>query len=407
MSFNLLIISKLYSDYLKIYYRKNFLIKNKTYDEQYDHLLTDTSDTVGLNTKIFNKLGTKTSCVITNAYFLQEKWRIEHGIKSKNNKMLVYEQVKMFKPEVLWIEDLNYINKGWIDLIRDSVPSIRIIIASHCAPYDLNILNNLKNLDFVFTCTPGLKLDMENYGIKAFLVYHGFNPAILERIDDENPFPENNFVFSGSLLMGSGYHDMRIGLIEDVLKANVDLKVYGNLDKSYKIKAKQLIYYTAKLLNSIGLGKFALDTSLLNKYMKYADTPITNYSRRLIDTVKPPIFGLDMFKLLRNSKITLNMHGKAANEYAGNVRLFEATGIGSCLITDNKKNLSELFDVNNEIVVYNNSQDCIEKVKWLLNNEEERKRIAKSGQIKTLKSHTTENRCKLMIDIINDELKKL
>ena len=112
-----------------------------------------------------------------------------------------------------------------------------------------------------------------------------------------------------------------------------------------------------------------------------------------------------MYKLLRKSKIILNIHGKAANEYAGNMRLFEATGVGSCLITDNKKNLNELFDINNEIVVYNQSEDCIEKVKWLFKNEGERKKIAQSGQLRTLKSHTIEDRCKLIIDIICRELK--
>jgi spore maturation protein CgeB len=402
-----MIISKLYSESLAVYYRKNSLIINKPYDEQYDHLLADITESVGLNTRIFNKLGIKTSCIITNATFLQEKWRDEHGLKSKNNKILVYEQVKLFKPEVLWIEDFDFINKDWLDLVRNSVPSIRIIISSHCAPYDLKMLNDLRNLDFIFTCTPGFRSDMEKHGIKAFLIYHAFNPDILDTIDDENPFPENNFVFSGSLYMGSGYHDMRIGLIEDILNANVDLKLYGNLDKGYKIKAKQSIYHAAKLLNFIGLGKLAVKSSLLNKYMKYADTPIRNYSERLIDSMQPPVFGFDMYKLLRKSKMILNMHGKAANEYAGNVRLFEATGLGSCLVTDNKNNLSELFDVNNEIVVYNNSQDCIEKVQWLLNNEEERIRIAKAGQARTLKSHTTAKRCKLMIDIINDEMKKV
>lgn len=404
MSFKLLVISNLYSEYLKIYYRKNFLIKNKTYNEQYEHLLADTSESVGPYTNMFNKLGIVASCIITNANSLQEKWRIENGIKSRDNRRLVYEQVKIFKPEVLWLENLRYINEGWVDFIRNSVSTIRLIIASHCAPYNSQILRILKNLDFVLTCTPGFKSDLEKHGIKAFLVYHGFDPAILDKIYEIDHFPENSFIFSGSLHMGSGYHDERIELIEDILKANIDLKIYGNLEKKYKIRAKQSFYYTIKLLNFLKLGKFIHNTPLLNKHLEYATTPITNYSRRLDKAVKPPLFGVDMFKLLRKSKIILNIHGKIANEYAGNMRLFEATGVGSCLITDNKKNLNELFD-NNEIVVYNKSEDCIEKVKWLLENEEERRKIAKSGQLRTLKSHTIEDRCKLIIDIICRELK--
>lgn len=405
MSFKLLIISALYPEYLKAYYSKNFLIKNKTYNEQYEHLITDTSELVGPYTNMFNKLGIKASCIISNANFLQEKWRSEKGFKSRNNRRLVYEQVKMFKPEVLWLENLGYINELWVDFIRNSVSSIRLILASYCAPYNSQILKILKKLDFVITCTPGFKSELEKHGIKVFLVYHGFNPGILEKINEADRFPESSFIFSGSLHMGSGYHDKRIELIEDILKANIDLKIYGNLEKKYKIRAKQSFYYTIKLLNFLKLGKFIHNTPLLNKHLEYAATPITNYSRRLGKAVKPPLFGVDMFKLLRKSKIILNIHGKIANEYAGNMRLFEATGVGSCLITDNKKNLNELFDTNNEIVVYNKSEDCIEKVKWLLENEEERRKIAKSGQLRTLKSHTIEDRCKLIIDIICRELK--
>ncbi|MBA7546570.1 hypothetical protein ES705_38962 [subsurface metagenome] len=405
MSFKLLIISTLYPEYLKTYYSKNFLIKNKAYNEQYEHLLADTSELVGPYTNIFNKLGIKASCIITNANFLQEKWRNENGIKSKDNKRLVYEQVKMFKPEVLWLENLRYINEGWVDFIRNSVSAIRLIIASHCAPYNSQILRILKNLDFVLTCTPGFKSDLEKHGIKAFLVYHGFDPAILDKIYETDHFPENSFIFSGSLRMGGGYHNKRIGLIEDILKANIDLRIYGNLEKKYKIKAKQSFYHTVKLLNFLRLGKYIQNVPLLNKYIDYGATPVTNYSKRLVQAVNPPIFGVDMYKLLRKSKIILNTHGEAANEYAGNMRLFEATGVGSCLITDNKRNLNELFDLDHEVIAYDRSEDCIEKVKWLLENEEERRKIAKSGQLRTLKSHTIEDRCKLIIDIICRELK--
>jgi spore maturation protein CgeB len=98
------------------------------------------------------------------------------------------------------------------------------------------------------------------------------------------------------------------------------------------------------------------------------------------------------------------MHIGVAGNFAGNMRLFEVTGVGSCLLTDNKKNLADLFDVGNEIVVYDNPQDCIEKAKWLLENEQERKKIAAAGNKKTLEKHTVENRCKLILDIIDQEL---
>ena len=80
----------------------------------------------------------------------------------------------------------------------------------------------------------------------------------------------------------------------------------------------------------------------------------------------------------------MNIHIGVAGDYAGNMRIFEVTGVGSCLLTDNKKNMSDLFEPGKEVVVYDSPEDCIAKVKWLLENENERKKIAGSGQKKTL-----------------------
>ena len=50
-----------------------------------------------------------------------------------------------------------------------------------------------------------------------------------------------------------------------------------------------------------------------------------------------------MYNLFDQSKIILNNHiDKSANETA-NIRLFEGTGVGSCLVTDFKKNILNFF----------------------------------------------------------------
>ena len=111
-----------------------------------------------------------------------------------------------------------------------------------------------------------------------------------------------------------------------------------------------------------------------------------------------------MFKLFNRSKIVLNFHIGVAGDYAGNMRMFEVTGVGSCLLTDNKKNINDLFIPGSEVVTYDNPDDCIEKAKWLLNHEDERKKIALAGHQRTLKFHTVENRCRTIIDILEEVL---
>ena len=404
MSFRLLIITSLYSEFLKSYYLRFSSVKNESYAAQYDHLLNNTSEPVASYTRMFSKLGVSANCIIENAHYLQKQWALENGEKILNDKQLVAKQIQKFSPAVLWIENIEYLETGWINYLRSSNPGIKLIIASHCAPYNSRVIERFKNLDFIITCTPGLKNNFEKMGLKAYCVYHAFNPEILNKIEKLNANTANNLIFSGSLFMGGGYHDKRLELLERILEEDIDLKIYGNLEKFYKIKAKQSLYYTLNFMNSINIGGLIKYIPLLKKHEEYGKNRISAYSKKLIKSTESPVFGIEMYKLLRNADITLNIHGEVAGNYAGNLRLFEATGVGSCLLTDNKKNIEDLFVPGEEVVVYDSFDDCIEKIQWLLQNNNERAKIAERGQKKTLKDHTVEERCKVLIEIISKKI---
>ncbi len=55
-------------------------------------------------------------------------------------------------------------------------------------------------------------------------------------------------------------------------------------------------------------------------------------------------WGLEMYRVLRDARISLNRHIGIAGDYANNMRLYEATGVGSLLLTDEKVNLGDLFE---------------------------------------------------------------
>ena len=106
-----------------------------------------------------------------------------------------------------------------------------------------------------------------------------------------------------------------------------------------------------------------------------------------------------MFQTLRDSKVTYNNHIDVSPRSASNMRLFEATGIGTCLVTDWKENISELFEPEKEVVTYRSIDECAEKIRWLLENPAERDAIGKAGQARTLKDHTFSSRAALLDDI--------
>jgi len=99
-----------------------------------------------------------------------------------------------------------------------------------------------------------------------------------------------------------------------------------------------------------------------------------------------------MYQALRRSKITLNSHIDMAGREAGNMRLFEATGVGAFLLTDFKDNLHTLFAPDREVAVWRSVDDCLVAIDRALNEPESRAAIARAGQTRTMGQHTYRHR---------------
>jgi spore maturation protein CgeB len=130
-----------------------------------------------------------------------------------------------------------------------------------------------------------------------------------------------------------------------------------------------------------------------------------NPYRHIMNVSREGIFGLDMIQLLHDSRISLNIHADSSPRFASNLKMFEISGSGSCLVTDWKENINDLFSEDTEVVTYKSPDECIEKVKWLLDNPKERDEIAHAGQKKVEKQHRFDQRAAQMHDIIVSRLK--
>jgi spore maturation protein CgeB len=99
-------------------------------------------------------------------------------------------------------------------------------------------------------------------------------------------------------------------------------------------------------------------------------------------------WGLDMYRVLARAGVAVNRHGDIAEDYANNMRLFEATGVGALLVTESARNLPGLFTPGEEVVTYDSPDDLIEQVRHYVAHPEERRAIAAAGQRRTLAEHT-------------------
>jgi spore maturation protein CgeB len=100
------------------------------------------------------------------------------------------------------------------------------------------------------------------------------------------------------------------------------------------------------------------------------------------------VWGTDMYQVLRRSRVTLNSHIDVAGREAGNMRLFEATGVGAFLLTDYKDNLPALFAPGAEVAVWHSVSDSISAIEHGLSHDAERVAVARAGQTRTMGQHT-------------------
>lgn len=111
-------------------------------------------------------------------------------------------------------------------------------------------------------------------------------------------------------------------------------------------------------------------------------------------------WGMDMYRILARTQIALNRHSSVAEGMANNMRLFEATGVGACLLTEDAPNLGDLFAPGAEAAVYAGADDLIGTARALLADDERRTSIAAAGQARAVGEHTYTRRMAQLAEIL-------
>lgn len=392
----ILIINFYYPSYLE-QVKKKILPHEGTYQELLDKLFYDSFSWADFYSDEFRKLGHESFDIVHNFTELQDLYAKENGL-NKTGLELLTEQVKEIKPDILYLDTLN-VPPTWVKHIREVVPQIKKVGIFNCSPGSANGEELFKICDFVITCNEHIHQKYKQQGLNSFHVFHAFDPKVLKRIKVDRI--KAQLVFTGSLIAGSDFHSERMRILEGLVLQNLPFTAYASYDKSpkWKVNLKRNIFLTAKALAYIPGNPLALWPKFRNVQNTKNIPTYLKLSNQLRAQLKEPRFGNDMYQALAESLITFNIHGGISGNYSANMRLFEATGVGSCLLTDTKADLHKLFDKDNEIVTYSSVEECLEKVNWLLQNPQKAKEIASAGQKRTLSHHTYKQRAPQLIDI--------
>lgn len=346
-----------------------------------------------------NDYGYQAEYVVYNNVIMQRQWAKENGMNPDCSlEDIVISQINYYKPDILWFDGTDDV---LFDYIMEKCPSIRVTLGWTGSAVD--VAKRWGKIDIVFGCAPESIAILNKWGANGIHLNHGFNPKVLEKTKEFTGY-KDACSFMGSIIRGSQYHNYREQFLKK-LNEKIDLSIYSSLNVStkqiLKVFIKRQLY---KMLQCIDITMS--DDTVLGRINNLDGIPEYPADRELVKRVKAPVFGLDMFNKIIDSKFCLNIHADSSPEYASNMRLYEVTGVAGCLVTDMKSNLNELFDLDTEVVAYSSVEDCIEKLQWLDEHPAKIREIALAGQKRCLKDHTYNNRVGLWDECVQAALRR-
>lgn len=372
-----------YTVILQSLYRANPGLDKMPFDRQMDKIMGLMSCYSDWFSREMRAIGNEAHELVFNAVSAQKTWADEHDVKYDDKTWqtdILLAQIDSIKPDVVYFQAMCPFPPMIMTYFRRIFPFVKFIALYMRFPRGRK---EYSHMDTVFIGAPYVRKRVEDIGIPTHLVYHCFDEKVLERLGPVDGDPQYDFSFLGT----SGYF------------------IGKEFDRPFLPTHEDRFWMLEELMRKTKLQVWENVINTEDQSIQDAPRKVKSLQEMFPDKCFDAVYGLDMYRHLARTKITLSHHNELEKDDLGNMRMFEATGAGTLLLTDKGANLPDLFDENTEVVTYSSVDEIVEKVKYLLDHEEERKRIAEAGQRRTLKDHTAKQRVEKINAIIMDALK--
>ena len=396
-------LSSIYPKHAEQIYRENPDLKYKTSDEQMEFIRWHALSSYVRWTELLEEKGFQICGFNHNLPEVSLAWAKENKFTPKLNNSIFeigLEKIKRFRPNIIFIfAPLDYKCNGFIDELIYSLSKKPKLIAwygANCGDEEI-----FRSYDLTLSNSKHLVNSLRKKDIKSDFLQHSFDPIILDKII----IPEkriNKVAFFGNLDVTTDDFRERTKLLEGISKKTNLIDIYGDHSKpTRKERSKHSLLVSRQKISS------SINQFLPNKRFEYwsdkQNLPPSPWmlEKKFCSRITPPLYGQQMLQKLSSYSIALNYHNRHTGDYACNMRLFEATGLGCTLLTDSKKDLSEYFDIDSEILTYSSKDEAIEKISYLKENPNKAEQIRSAGQLKCLNNHTTQNQISRLSEILN------
>lgn len=363
------IINTDYYEFLQEDYDRHPGLAEESFDKQLKHRYATLFGMANFYSKNLQALGHDAIDIIANHPHLQTQWGREHGLSTPGRQMRLWRrrtvgwredvlmaQIEEFRPDVIYNMAMGTVSSIFLNEAKRRVQA-RVI--GQFAETITNVTSDLSAYDLILSSLPNLVDRFTALGVRATYFRLGFESTILDIVEPQQL--HNEVVFIGGL---SGVHSAASKVLDDAARSLPTLRVWG-----------------------FGVDGLPPSSPLRQAYQG------------------KPLFGRAMYEELAASKVTINRHATSvAGSFANNMRLYESTGVGTALITDQKRNLSRIFDPGREVLTYATADDLVKQVTVLLEDDDRRAKVAAAGQKRTLREHTYAHRMKELVSIVEKEL---
>lgn len=358
----ILIVDTLYAAFVASHYGERPGLANASYDVQWRSLMERSFGTGDAYSHHLNSIGHEAHEFIVNCDPLQARWAAEHGVTPaparyrgdrRGREQLILAQAEAFAPDVCYVQNLEVLS----DTTLETLGSRSLLVGQLST--EPPSLRRLRRYDLLVTPLPSVADTLSKRGLAAAYMPLAFDTRVAELLGERTEPAQWGAVFIGSLKRFRRWSSNRIvGAAAE--SAPIDFWGYGE------------------------------------RQWRRGSAVRRNYHG--------PAWGLDMYQVLRDSRVAVNRHGDVAGSEAANMRLFEATGMGTMLITDEKTNLGDLFTDGEEVVTYTDAAGLAERVRHYLAEEDERAAIARAGQTRTFRDHSYARRMAELAEILGPHL---
>lgn len=289
---------------------------------------------------------------VINVEVIQRQWAKENKVSySEQNWMeeILLAQVNHFAPDIFYTECIHVHTKGFLNEVKKKVKQLSAWVS-----FPFSSLPTAPLFDLILTSTKDYTVKFRSMGIASEYLLPAFDPRIHEKLGE--------------------------------LKKSIDFSFVGGISDLHKNRWEALNYLCANTKIKLwGYGLPQRDSNPISRLLK--KDPFENIRSHH----QGEVWGLEMYKILGSSYITFNIHEALLKGDVGNMRMFEASGMGTLLLNDHGNNLSELFEPDKEIVTYRSIPEAVEKFNYYIQRKDKAIEIGKNAQKRTLTQYNYQN----------------